>query len=316
MYKLLEITIKPETALGTPFKGDTIFGHFVWQAFYDNSLVGEKLEVLLESYGKKPFIVFSSGCLKEKNGWLMPRPALPMHFFGKEKGDCFKVLSSLKDLKKKRFIFVEEDLIVKISKENLRDRVSGKSVYRVRNSVNRVVYTTGKGFTPYEVNELWYDWDSRFSIFCLFQDEVLSKEAIRVAFERMGKMGFGKDASAGLGKFKVEEVRELRLPKVEKFCYTLSPCIPEEEEVEEFWFLPFVRFGKHGGPFAISRNPFKEPVIMADEGAVFRLKDEKLKEKLPFVGKSIEKISKVCKSAVYQGFSIVFPVRFVSYEGN
>ena len=53
---------------------------------------------------------------------------------------------------------------------------------------------------------------------------------------------------------------------------------------------------------ANARNPFKNPVIMADEGAVFIPKDKTvLKE--PYIGRSISDVSKADQNTVVQGYA-------------
>jgi CRISPR-associated protein Csm4 len=282
------------------------------QIIYDPSLIKTPIEEVITSYEKEPFIIFSSACYKVDRFWYVPRPALPIYFFGKEEGDCFEVLSKRKDQKKKKFIKIEEDLKVIIDNNRLVNFKGISKFTRIRNKINRFLFTTGEeGFAPYEVEEYWFEEGIRIALFCLYQEEVIDQEKIVEALDRIGKTGFGKDASLGMGRFKIEEVNELNLPEVGEYVYTLSPCLPGEE-VKDGWFLPFIRFGKHGGEFAISRNPFKEPVIMADEGAVFLLQE---KREIPFIGKGIKGGSKVCSNTLTQGFSIILPVRFVRYEG-
>jgi CRISPR-associated protein Csm4 len=58
--KLFVMTLEPQGALGTPLKGDTLFGHFCWQAQYDPDLINDGLESRLRSYAEAPFAVFSS----------------------------------------------------------------------------------------------------------------------------------------------------------------------------------------------------------------------------------------------------------------
>ncbi|NPA39136.1 MAG: hypothetical protein GXO57_01635 [Thermodesulfobacteria bacterium] len=315
MYELIELVIRPETAFGTPLKGDTIFGQFFWQIVYDNKLIKKDLNELIDTYQEKPFIIFSSGVYKKENGWLLPRPALPLHFFENIKEeDCFKALSQRKEKKRKKFIKVKEDFLIDVKEENLVEKGVIKIFRRVRNSINRETFTTGEDFAPYEVEEIWYEEGTRVAIFCLYNKEAISEDSIKIGFERIGKVGFGKDASLGLGKFKVEDIKIHPLPEIKDYVYTLSPCLPKESEIElkNSFFNPFIRFGRHGGEFAVSRNPFKTPIIMADEGAVFKLKE---KPENPFIGQGIKEISKVCKKAIAQAFSIIFPIRGLSYEG-
>ena len=56
--KLYEIIIKPESGFGTPLKGDTIFGHFCWQAVYNPDLLNGGFDKRIACYGQRPFAVF------------------------------------------------------------------------------------------------------------------------------------------------------------------------------------------------------------------------------------------------------------------
>jgi len=58
--KTYVVTIKPETAFGTPLKGDTILGQFCWQVAEDPSLAKDDLAELIMRYEEAPFLVFSS----------------------------------------------------------------------------------------------------------------------------------------------------------------------------------------------------------------------------------------------------------------
>jgi len=56
--KLYEITIRPVSGFGTPLKGDTLFGHFCWQAAYDASILNGGLNQWIACYAEKPCAVF------------------------------------------------------------------------------------------------------------------------------------------------------------------------------------------------------------------------------------------------------------------
>ena len=331
--KFAEIVIHPLAAFSTPLKGDTIFGHFCWQLAYDPTLANGSLSELLSGYYEFPFVVFSSAFPRfqweGKTAWFIPKPALPSHFFGRRKGDCFETVSQRKENKRKRWMILQEEMEICLNTEYFTDREAFELLRKAlpederfpfpenplsfhitqaqpHNSINRLTFTTGEGFAPYQLENLWYFPGLRLSIFCLFREEAINLSGLENAFRRMGKMGFGRDASWGLGRFFVEAVRELPLPKQAKDLYALAPFVPNEDELEDIWYHPFVRFGKHGGPLALSDNPFKEPVLMADEGAVLRLKNSSG----PYIGQAIGNISKILSETVMQGYSIVLPFRW------
>jgi len=74
--KLYEITLQPRSAMITPLKGDTLFGHFCWQAAHDPSLVDGSLDQQMARYDKAPFAVFSSACHRATDGetWFLTEP--------------------------------------------------------------------------------------------------------------------------------------------------------------------------------------------------------------------------------------------------
>jgi CRISPR-associated protein Csm4 len=182
---------------------------------------------------------------------------------------------------------------------------------RQHNTINRDTGTTGKGpFAPFVTDCTYYHPGATLSVFALIDEEVTSGENVSRAMENIGKFGFGKDASTGMGRFAVEGCKEITIPPADgaNACYCLGPCVPEQGSFDQAYFVPFVRFGKHGDALARSRNPFKNPVIMADEGAVFFPRDGNAFHK-PFIGRGITGLSKSCESTVTQGFAPYLPIR-------
>ncbi|MFP4037650.1 MAG: hypothetical protein ACLFUE_09030, partial [Desulfobacteraceae bacterium] len=59
---------------------------------------------------------------------------------------------------------------------------------------------------------------------------------------------------------------------------------------------------------ALSGNPFKNPVVMADEGAVLETASGTNWGKKPYVGRSIHNVSLNDTKTVVQGYSPVIPL--------
>lgn len=324
--KLCEIRIKPKSFFGTPLKGDTIFGHFCWQAKYDPDLLNGGLDYWISRYGEKPFAVFSSAWpVIKKSGdivYAVKRPDYPLKFFSKsESQDRRKFYEERKEKLKKRWMLVGKDLKViatheflKTDKEIMASIGEGsikEEFAQPHNTINRLTMTTGEGeFAPYVKRNFSYYPGLELAVFALFDEEATDLAGIKRGFERMGLYGYGRDASTGLGRFDVLSVEEMKLPGREGAdgCYTLSPSIPEKGRYKEIYFAPFTRFGRHGDILATSANPFKAPVIMADEGAVLIPEDESVWEK-NYVGQAIGRISRVSEETVAQGYSIYLPIR-------
>ncbi|MCX7983014.1 MAG: hypothetical protein N2572_08920 [Syntrophales bacterium] len=322
--KLCEIRIKPKSFFGTPFKGDTIFGHFCWQAKYDNSLLKKGLEEWIACYDQRPFAVFSSAWpVIYRDGsyyYALKRPDYPLKVLSKASFDDKKrFYEERKQILNKRWILVGEDLRIRVTKERMNTdadlaprgekRIRGDFI-QPHNSINRLTMTTGEDtFAPYIKRNHYYHPDLELVVFVLFDEEATDIENINRGLEQIGKVGFGRDASTGLGRFDVLKVVEKPIPKKEgeNACYALSPVVPETDLYVGIYFTPFTRFGRHGDVLATSSHPFKAPIIMADEGAVLVPKDHRVWEK-PYIGRAITGISKVAEQTVAQGYSIYLPL--------
>ena len=180
------------------------------------------------------------------------------------------------------------------------------------NTINRLTGTTGKGaFAPYSLQSLYYAAGAELAVFVLLNERWTDIERVVEAMTNIGRFGFGRDASIGMGRFDVTgwEESPQKFPEISEGLYTLGPCVPVEKDMaSRCRFVPFTRFGRHGDRLAVSRNPFKTPVIMADEGAVF-LPDTGAPASRPYVGSSVTGISKVQPAAVLQGYAPYLPIR-------
>jgi CRISPR-associated protein Csm4 len=341
--KLYEIVLKPEGKFGTPLKGDTFFGHFMWQVVLDKSLLNIPLADALEAYLEKPFVVFSSAFPKlyanREDYFFLKRPDVPLLFFQTQddKLDTVEVIKNRKKQKSKKYIKVKKDLKVFCKAENLlseRDicllyKESGilentynypekieYSFFQMHNKINRLTQTTGEGFAPFKQKVFCFLPGVELSLFVLLDEDILSLDNLLEALSRIGLMGFGCDASSGLGRFSLGEEQELALPDFSSCqgVYTLSPYVPsDKEKISKAYFQPFTRFGRHGNLLATSNNPFKNPIFMMEEGAVLLLENAL---GAPFVGRALTNLSKVETKTIGQGYSIVFPFYFVSGELN
>lgn len=339
-----EIVIKPLAGFGTHLKGDTIFGHFCWQIVYDEELVGKTLDNLLLNYQTKPFAVFSSAyprfCVGDSCYYALKRPDLPMNMVFSLPDDKKQNIEMRKDLKAKRWIILQKDKKISSLKNQLKYSTSelfekdikayisyktGRDIKGIvsknfitsfsqsHNKINRLTSTTStKGFAPFTVDQWVFYPETELAIFIGIDDAFINIQQVKEGLERIGEWGFGKDASTGLGKFEVLKESEIDLTKMgsdsPNACYTLAPCVPERDTFSDMFFNPFTRFGRHGDIFAKSPNPFKNPVIMADEGGIFKPKDIEVFNK-PYIGSAVLNISKTEPRSVAQGYSLYIPVK-------
>ncbi|MBI4843635.1 MAG: hypothetical protein HY809_04840 [Nitrospirae bacterium] len=276
--KTFEITIKPLSGFGTPLKGDTLFGHICWQAAYDEGLFGMSINKLLADYAANPFMVISSAYPKLDDGYALKRPDIPLdmlfNFSGNNTED---IIARRKEFKGRRWMYVkngqritslksnglyysDEQLFKKLSEtkdtETLRQlKKRGVKSFisdytQPHNTINRLTGTTGEGqFTPYSVDQTVYMPDAELVVFAGLREDIADEQFIK-ALKQISESGFGKDASTGLGRFKVEGHREIDLfaigSKTPDACYTLAPAVPERDAFSRMSFTPFTRFGRHG----------------------------------------------------------------------
>jgi CRISPR-associated protein Csm4 len=327
--KIYRITIEPRSPFGTPLKGDTLFGQFCWQAAYAPDLLTVPLDEAIRLYSEKPFAVFSSAFPSLLDGGIaLKRPDAPLDllfdFSGKSRED---IIGDRKKFKKQKWLLCDkaaaladfrtceymddEELTLRAGlKADKHSSVEESS----HNSVSRLTGTTGgNGFAPFTQENTVYAPGGRLAVFVGIDEGLLPLETLKTGLERIGLSGFGRDASTGLGKFTVTECTEVDLaaygPAEPNALYTLSPSVPKKAEYKDALFTPFTRFGRHGDRLATSGKPFKNPVIMADEGALYFPHDMGEALQRPYMGSALAGLSKIQENAVAQGYSLYIPVR-------
>lgn len=304
-YQTLRATITLHTALGTPMAGDTLFGQLCW-ALAEN-LGQDQLSELLNGYvSGKPYIVVSDAM---PHGYI-PLPTLPNHLW------CEQNDAQRKALKEKTWLALENlnaplpdwKSLAKSEAEIFVHKP--QTVTQVHNSINRVTGTTGEGaFAPYQMTQIWYSPEAQLDVYFVFDDEKISIDTIQTALVQIGQMGFGRDASIGLGKFSLNELvlHDWQSSITQPSAYLcLAPCAPQGLGLDgaRSYYQPLTRFGRHGNRLARSGQPFKKPILMAKTGAYFTIAKDKVETTArPFIGQGIAGISLVQNSAVHQGYA-------------
>lgn len=341
--RVYEITIKPLSAFGTPLKGDSMFGHICWQAFYDESLFGRTADSLIANYDTNPFLIVSSAFPRFwENGeafYALKRPDLPMnHLFCVNGKDGRAMIRERKDYKAKKWMLAsvsqkigslksvlyatDSELAHRMERLKSADaqearrykggkKTSAARFMQSRNTINRLTGTTGEGaFAPFAVGQSVFHPQMEFALFIAISEGIFIN-SVEEALKRIGATGYGKDASTGLGRFEVLGSSEFDPTSLgathPNACYTLSPCVPEKNTFRGMFYTPFIRFGRHGDVLAKSGNPFKNPVITADEGAVFEPALQEVFDK-PYIGSAVKNISKVEPNTIMQGYALYIPV--------
>ncbi|MEN3039364.1 MAG: hypothetical protein ABDI07_09490 [Candidatus Kryptonium sp.] len=312
--KVYKFVIKPKTAFGTPLVGDTLFGQLCWEFYYDPELLGNRLEDLIRDYKFRPFIIVSSAFPLISGKTYLKRPSLPLHFLFNLPEE--ELIRERKALRRKRWFLLETPL-PPLSKITYVENVSnGRFLVedeQVRCSIHRLYGTTVEApYGPFVVEKLWYLTD--LIVFIGLRED-MRVNGIFEALVRIGKTGYGKDSSCGLGKFEVISYEEIDFyHEIKEFnaYYTLSPSLPDDKDYKAIYYEPVVRFGRHGNVRSYSKNPFKAPVLMADSGAIYVPAKA---ERRIYIGRAIYGTSAIDQDTVMQGYSLVIPVE-VAHESK
>jgi CRISPR-associated protein Csm4 len=304
--KAYQITLNLQSAFATPLKGDTLFGQLCWAI--RNRLGEQHLNNCLEAYtANQPFAVISDAF---PEGYL-PLPKLPGNYYLEIPG------ADRKAIKKRCWLpetSVEKPIAEWLEHAKTAADITGKygslseKHPQPHNTINRQTNTTGEaglGFTPYSVEQEWFIPDIPWVIYLLLDTQRLSVDACQQCLTDIGNIGFGRDASIGLGKFAVLAFQDITLPAQANAnsCLTLAPCAPQGlgfDSRYSFYQL-FTRFGRHGD-IAVHQagKPFKNPVLLAQTAGVFKT----LPPVTGFIGQGIGgngELSKTLLATVHQG---------------
>lgn len=302
-------TLKTQTAFGTPLVGDSLFGQFCWAVVHR---YGEtRLENLLDGYAnQKPFIVISDAFPK---GYL-PLPVLPSQLW--ENG----TEQDRKKLKKKAWIEVAQhsqavNTWQKSAKNDVEIKLQKTVQDQPHNTLNRQTMTTGENeFAPYSMSQIWYPQHTELDLYVVFDDARISLDEVTQCLSDMGKIGFGRDASIGLGKFELVQAQAVAFStKNANAVLTLANTAPQGLGLnsENSFYQLRTRFGRHGGLYALGSNPFKKPIILAKTAAIFATENWNK----TFLGNGLSNVSYAQTNAVHQGYSPVVPV-FVDFNAD
>jgi CRISPR-associated protein Csm4 len=307
----VKATITPLSAFGTLPKGDTLFGQLCWSVRHH---FGEdRLCRLLEGYtGGRPFAVVSDAL---PSGHL-PRPALPGHWLEGLPGADRKVA--------KKRIWLPAELFgkpVETWLEHCRMDVAGGAALarpQPHNAIDRRTGTTSETFAPYAMTQYWYGQsdkgckapiEARLDAYFILDEERLAADELNRLMVSIGEVGFGRDASIGLGKFRLDTFGQVFLAAQpdSNAWLTLAPCAPQglDLDAQRSFYLVFTRFGRHGDVAVHTGTPFKTPVLLAQTAAV--LVPKQYREQF-FIGRGLGgdgSLSKAIPETVQQGYAPV-----------
>lgn len=308
--KLYRFTLTPQSAMGTPLVGDSLFGQLCWAIVH--KFGKDRLAKLLEGYTKQcPFMVVSDAF---PQGFL-PLPTLPSKFWET------KTVKDRKTLKKAQWVKIAdtEKSAVKDWQEyalqaNFQFKKENQDQFH--NTIDRQRNTTGEGqFAPYSTELTWFGAGQKFDLYIVLDETRFSLDELQTVLNDVGSFGFGRDASIGLGKFCCEDPQAVDFAQQNANCYlTLANCAPQGLGLskDRSYYQITTRFGRHGDIHALSTNPFKKPIILAKPAAIFT--PESYKHRL-FLGNGLADVSYAQPEAVHQGYAPVLNL-FVDFENK
>lgn len=265
--ELYRVKLLLKSPVGTPLKGDTIWGHVVWGiAHHEGSAAVESF--LEQEKGSEPVFVVSSAFPEG----LVPKPVMPEKAFVKmlDRDDYAKI----KKLKKQRFVnspFIGHD-------SNFAQGASLEDPFRLEsrlhNNIDRSSLSVMEGGL-FSKTLFWPKRGKHDTAQSLFNLYIASSyPAIRVA-ELLGwafENGFGADSSTGMGV--IEIVGEVETVSYTMHdgdrCMALGPFIVDGNTgIEDLLADIYIRRGKIGGSLSTELSPYKKTVLLYDEGATF-----------------------------------------------
>lgn len=304
--KALTFTLRPLTPFGTPLAGDTLFGQLCWVLALRR---GEQaLERALEGYTEgRPFAVLSDAF----PAGMLPRPTLPDHAAGLRAADP----ELRKQLRRRRWLPAEHALLpLPQWIDKAEPGGDALNAVRTQNTINRVTGTTGRGmFAPRQVERIEFAPGTLLEVHAVHDPARLPADELHALLADIGALGFGRDASTGLGKFEVVQRRERPPAAAALHAMALAPCAPDAAALDAggCWWLPLTRFGRHGGTAALGGGggPFKRPILIARTGAVLRWREPCA----PLfhgqgLGGAARPLSAVVKGTVHQGYAPLQPL--------
>ncbi|WP_447974760.1 type III-A CRISPR-associated RAMP protein Csm4 [Nitrospira sp. Kam-Ns4a] len=322
----LRARVMPQSAFGTPPLGDTLFGQLCWAI--RNRFGEQRLTELLAGYTQgRPFLVVSDAF---PSGYV-PQPSVPGHWFAPVEG------LDRKQVKKRQWMPVEQ--IGHPLTDWLRHCVTTAELpggwfeahLQPHNSIDRRTGTTGpEAFAPYTMPQAWIGRREQrngretlvvgaLDLYVVLDEERIGLDEVRTALADVGALGFGRDASIGLGRFAVEAIEPCSLPAQPQAnaWMTLAPCAPQGQswQADRCFYTVFTRFGRHGDVAVLHGQPFKTPVLLAAAGAV--LTPTTFEPRL-FIGQGLGgdgSLSKAVPQTVHQGYAPVIGVRLADPGG-
>lgn len=301
--KTYHLKIKPQSSFLTPWQADTIFGSLCWiMAWREGE---DALKQFLEEYKNgNPVFVLSDGMPCD----LLPAPA-HLSLMTKQ-SDSLEDYQKGKKLKKILFLTPDEFDAIRNGKMEIQEREDIKTLKTfttLHSSINRISGTTGDEGSLFELEE--YAVESRLetiSIYLKIRDGW--EEKALSLFKDLSLIGYGRKKSIGKGSFEIignlEPFNKFDDFKGANGFISLSNFVPAKDDPTEGFYKTMIKYGKLGGEFTFSGNPFKKPLIMINTGSSFYVSGNVK----PFYGRMIGEIAPAKPEVIHYGYAFAVPI--------
>lgn len=273
---LHRIRLRLDGPLGTPLSSGTLFGHVCWAMLRRQGEAALEAWLAALSAGETRFLL-SDAVPKG----LLPRPVLPQAPVAEQAGT--RDADAAKRRRKARWVRrgwwlrngsrISAAVLDSENEEALVDWKPAGAVH-AHNRIDRVT-----GTTP-ETAGLWLVEDD-WSFFAaperdLYVDSDLPVAEVERLLAEVGAQGYGRDATYGRGRFRIESVeedRELLAHSGNRMLSLSHGCL--SASMQEPRYERFTHFGKVAIELALTgARPFKRPVLLMKPGATFRPEGE------------------------------------------
>lgn len=295
--------LKMQSASGTLWQADTIFGHLCWALRY---LEGEKaLDEFLYWYGEGlPPLLVSNGF----PGDLLPVPLLkpapsPVSGALREQYERFEA-----EKRRRRTTYVSQADFSRLLRGEPALSIAATNEAKaplpratLKNQISRLTGTTGDGGQLFPFEEYWWD-----TVTIYLKIETGFEKQIESLFAYLKNTGYGKRKSAGYGQISTFTFQPFAgfgaIENANGFA-SLSNFVPAQNDpIQGSWRLS-VKYGKLSEGYATDENIFKKPCLMLEAGSTFY--DSPCRE---FYGGMVKKLSAGRPEVVQYGFALPVPM--------
>jgi CRISPR-associated protein Csm4 len=307
----------------TPWQADTLFGHLCWALRWRKG--PDAVTAFLDRYeASDPPILLSNGF---PGDWL-PKPVFPSSLVSAaDPAELQGLILDREESGRQEWLSPVEfnawrslPTVVRPGRHD--GLVDEETRTLFKNKINRRTGTTaaveeeegleGEG-NLFAVEERFLP-ESRLSVYARIVDDWL--DTARTLFADVAHTGYGRKKSSGYGQFDFDPEADLapydgfdEVPGANGFI-SLSNWVPGPNDPVDGYYRAWVKYGRLGEVYAVQgsdRPPFKQPLVMLEAGACFRVEQPK-----PYYGRLVRGVHRDDPDIVQYGLAFDLPIRFPS----